>query len=154
MMTAHDLDTCTCGQPATRTLLARSYCDKCAEQILAPIRKKVALRDGVGFGEQNGKQRPDWGVGYADLQCNLCGATWVGPHWERCTWCQDALDHMRQWQAEILLRPELPDHQDARYVDAADAWAERLARAVRSELVTAQQALAAVQREAGRRVVA
>ncbi len=146
-MTVLDLDQCACGQPATRTLGARPYCDECAEQVLAPIRKKVAQRDGVGYGEQHGRRRPDWGYSYADLKCNLCGATWVGPIYERCTWCEDALDRMRQWQAEMLLDPDLPDPDDARYKAACGAWAQRLGRAVNSELVTVQQAIGALQRE-------
>ena len=149
-MSVVEIENCACGQPATRTLGARPYCDECAEEVLAPIRKRVARRDGVGYGEQAGKARPDWGAGWYDLACNLCAATWVGPLHERCAWCQTALDHMRTWQAEILLDPDLPDADDARYKAACEAWAERLGRGVRSALVTEQQAMAALQREARR----
>jgi hypothetical protein len=149
-VTVLDVEPCACGQPATRTLGATPYCDECAEQVLGPIRQKVAQRDGVGFGEQHGKRRPDWGFSYAELKCNMCGATWVGPLHERCSWCEDALDHMRAWQAEILLRPELPDRDDQRYDDAIQAWCGRLGRGIQAELITEQQAALAVQREARR----
>ena len=149
-MTVLELDECACGQPATRTLGARPYCDECAEEVLAPIRKRVARRDGVGYGEQTGRRRPDWGYSYADLTCNLCGATWTGPMYERCHWCQDALERMQAWQAEMLLDPDLPDAADERYKAACEAWAERLGRGVRSALVTEQQAMAALQRQARR----
>lgn len=144
--------TCACGRPATRTIAAVDHCDTCTETILTPLRKKIARSDGVGFGEPTGKMRPDWQPGYAELTCNTCAATWIGPAYERCAWCHTALEHMRAWQAEIVLRPELPDHDDARYQDAAGAWAERLGRAVTAELVTPSQAAAAIAREARRRV--
>ena len=144
------LGACFCGQPATRTLAFVAYCDGCLETILAPIRRRVAERHGIGLGEQHGPLRPDWGPRYADLQCSVCEATWVGPIGESCSWCADALEHMQQWQAEILLAPELPDVDDDRYEAAATAWAERLGRGVAAGLVTPQQAMAALQRESRR----
>jgi hypothetical protein len=144
------LGNCFCGQPATQTLCDIEYCHPCAETILAPIRKQVAQRHGTGFGEQVGPLRPDWGEHYADLQCSVCEAGWVGPIGEPCTWCQDALEHMQQWQAEILLHPDLPDPSDARYEAAAIAWAERVGRGVTAGLVTPQQAIRALEREARR----
>jgi hypothetical protein len=74
----------------------------------------------------------------------------VGPIGEPCSWCTDALDNMRQWQAEILLRPELPDADDDRYEAAVQAWAERLGRGVRAELITESQMVAAISREVRR----
>jgi hypothetical protein len=145
-----DLGACFCGQPATRTLAAVAYCDACAEVVLAPIRRRVAEHHGIGFGEQHGTLRPDWGPRYAELECCLCEAGWVGPIGEPCSWCTDALDNMRQWQAEILLRPELPDADDDRYEAAVQAWAERLGRGVRAELITESQMVAAISREVRR----
>lgn len=147
-----DLGRCFCGQPASRTLAAVAYCDGCAETVLAPIRRRVAERHGIGFGEQHGPMRPDWGPRFADLECSVCEATWVGPIGEPCSWCRDALEHMQQWQAEILLDPELPDVDDQRYEAAVTAWAERLGRGVKAELISESQMVAAIQREAGRRV--
>lgn len=147
-MTVVEIENCACGQPATRTLGARPYCDECAEQVLGPIRKRVARRDGVGYGVQTGRRRPDWGFSYADLTCNLCGAAWTGPVYERCSWCEDALDKMRAWQAEMLLDPDLPDRDDVRYPGAAVAWMERLERGVQAGLITDTQALAVCRREA------
>jgi hypothetical protein len=152
-VTMLDLGACFCGQPATRTLAAVPYCDPCAEVVLAPIRKKVAQRTGVGYGMQVGRLRPDWGPRFADLECCLCEATWVGPIGEQCSWCADALDNMRAWQAEMLLRPELPDHDDQRYDAAVEAWAGRLGRGIAADLITEPQATAAIQREV-RRVAA
>ena len=40
-----------------------------------------------------------------------------------------------------------PDPADGRYKAAVGAWAQRLGRAVNSELVTVQQAIGALQRE-------
>ena len=146
------LDACFCGRPATRTLAAVGSCDGCLETILAPIRRRVAERHGCGFGEQHGPLRPDWGSRYADLQCSVCEATWVGPIGEPCSWCADALEHMRAWQAEILLAPELPDVDDERYEAAATAWAERLGRGVRAGLISETQMMAVIRREVERRV--
>jgi hypothetical protein len=152
-VTMLDLGACFCGQPATRTLAAVAYCHGCAEVVLAPIRRHVAEHHGIGFGLQVGRLRPDWGPRYADLQCCLCEATWVGPIGEQCSWCTEALDNMRAWQAEMLLRPELPDHDDQRYDAAVEAWAGRLGRGIAADLITEPQATAAIQREV-RRVAA
>jgi hypothetical protein len=35
--------------------------------------------------------RPDHGDGYHDLRCVACDATWVGPTFQHCPWCIDAL---------------------------------------------------------------
>jgi hypothetical protein len=142
------LGSCFCGRPADRLLASNAYCQGCLDAVLGPIRKAVARRTGIGYGEQHGPLRPDWGPRYAELQCCFCEAGWVGPVGEQCSWCDEALENMRRWQAEILMRPELPDHDDARYPDAVIAWMERLARGVVAELITEQQALAAVKRQA------
>lgn len=149
-MTVLELGTCFCGQPATRTLGSVAYCDGCYETIVAPIRERVITAealDGVGVRAPAGRDRPDHGPGFVELACHQCGAGWVGYIGDPCTWCQDALEHMQQWQAEILLRPELPDPGDARYEAAVQAWGERLERGVSVGLVTTQQALAALQRQ-------
>lgn len=101
----------------------------------------------TGIGIQHGPQRPDWAPGWADLQCDQCDATWTGPIGETCGYCATNLTNMRQWQADKLLRPELPDPDDTRYVAAVTAWAQRLATAVKADLITRQHAETAYQRE-------
>ncbi len=137
---------CQCGAPAIQKLCAVAYCAPCADKILKQIRARVAKRQGLGFGEQTGQLRHDWGDDWADLECNVCGATWVGPIGEPCSWCAESLEHMRQWQTKILLRPELPDPDDERYPQAVVAWMQRLERGVEAELVTEPQILAAIRR--------
>lgn len=44
-----------------------------------------------GRGFQNGPLRPDWGDGWADLRCDRCGATWVGPLGEVCSFCEEII---------------------------------------------------------------
>ena len=78
--------------------------------------------------------------GYTALQCDQCDATWVGPDGEPCPWCIDALDHMRQWQAELTLTPPDTDVDDRNRPDTLKAWAQRLAVAVKAELITRQEA--------------
>lgn len=147
--------TCSCGQPATRTLCAVAYCHNCAETILTPIRQRVTAREperepSMGIGYQHGLLRPDHGDGWADLQCDVCGATWVGPLGEDCAYCLRWLELAQKVQREHLLRPELPDVDDERYEAAVEAWAERLGRGIAAELVTETQVTAAIQREAGK----
>lgn len=78
--------------------------------------------------------------GYTALQCDQCGATWVGPNGESCDWCQTALEHMRQWQAELVLTAPDCDPQDQRHPDAMIAWQERLANAIRAGIITKHDA--------------
>jgi hypothetical protein len=94
----------------------------------------------TGNGAQHGPMRPDWAPGFADLQCDQCKATWTGPIGEPCGYCAVALENMRRWQADKLLRPELPDPADRQYDAALRAWIERLARGVESDLITSDQA--------------
>jgi hypothetical protein len=95
-VTMLDLGACFCGQPATRTLAAVPYCDPCAEVVLAPIRERHPSNG--GYGRQIGLMRPDWGEGYADLECDHCHATWVGKIGEACGWCVKAMDEPRRLQ--------------------------------------------------------
>jgi hypothetical protein len=93
-----------------------------------------------GHGQQAGILRPEYGDGWAELQCDECDATWVGPIGEPCNWCAVALDNMRKWQAEKVLEAPDVDVEDERYDNAFDAWAERLAVAVKAEIITDTQA--------------
>lgn len=100
-----------------------------------------------GVGRQVGPLRPDWGEGWAELECDHCGAGWVGPIGEPCAWCAVSLERMRAWQADKLLHPELPDRDDCRRARALKAWAGRLARGVEAELIDADAARRAWKRE-------
>ncbi len=137
---------CQCGAPATHKLAAIAYCQPCHQRIVGPWREHHQTLDGTGQ-HISGLMRPDHGRGMADLACTTCDATWVGIPGEPCTWCADALEHMQQWQTEILLTPDLPDPDDGRYTAAVGAWAQRLGRGVSAALVTTQQAIGAIQRE-------
>lgn len=37
-----------------------------------------------------GATRPEFGIAYYDLACQLCNAKWVGVPGDPCTWCQEA----------------------------------------------------------------
>jgi hypothetical protein len=91
---------CVCGSSAVRTIGAISYCAGCAEALLTPIRRRVAQRDGIGFGEQVGRRRFDYGERYAELGCNVCGASWVGPIGEACIWCERRAERRARWRVE------------------------------------------------------
>lgn len=97
-MTVLDLNECHCGQPATRLLGARPYCDECAQEILAPIRAKHPSN-----GQQTGPLRPDYGPGWAELTCTTCGYQWVGTIGEPCGRCVERLEDGRK--ATLALVP-------------------------------------------------
>ena len=100
---------------------------------------------GIGHGQPT-RHRPDHTPTYYDLECDTCQATWVGPIYEACIWCETALEHQQAWQAELTLTPPDIDPDDEHYADTMRTWAQRLARAVESELVTRTQADAAWKR--------
>lgn len=104
----------------------------------------------IGTGIKDGPHRPDFGAGWANLTCDTCGATWVGPIGETCEWCATDQENQQRWQAEKLLAPELPDPADVRYPASFLAWGERLARAVTAGLVTKTQAADTYRRHAPR----
>jgi hypothetical protein len=93
-----------------------------------------------GHGQQTGILRPEYGDGWADLTCDECDATWVGPIGEPCNWCATALDNMRKWQAEKVLEAPDVDVDDERYEGVMLGWRERLRVAVTAELISDQQA--------------
>lgn len=126
-----------CGQPATKTLCAHTYCHTCAETILAPIRERQITREpSMGIGIPSGPH----------LECDLCGASWVGEAGEECEWCLRWLELALEQQRAVLLRPELPDPDDQHYQPALDAWIKRLAAAVDAELITETEARRTLER--------
>jgi hypothetical protein len=99
-----------------------------------------------GHGQQTGILRPEYGDGWAELQCDECDATWVGPIGEPCNWCATALDNMRRWQAEKVLEAPEVDPEDERYDGVMVAWGKRLRVAVEAGIITEQQARTAYER--------
>ncbi len=141
-------ETCpVCSEPARRTLGSRAYCRLGAEDLLEPLRDRVLTDEGgIGWGRQSGPLRPDWGPGWADLECTTCGATWTGPLGEVCGWCVRTHELLIGAHRAMLLRPQDLDN-DAKRVDRA----RRLAWAVQHELVTEHEAHAAIARQEARR---
>lgn len=119
-MTVLELDECACGQPATRTLGARPYCDECAEEVLGPIRAKHPSN-----GQQVGPLRQDYGKGWAELACTACGYTWVGMIGEPCGRCMDGLEGTRKAKLALAPPPSTNGRQNATQdpiSDSPDDW--------------------------------
>jgi hypothetical protein len=156
------LGTCArCPAQAVRTLGMAALCGDCAERILAPIRARVLERDGPrvlpattkggGVGRQVGALRLDYGPsGWADLQCDQCGAGWTGQIDTACPWCDERID--RQWddQRRLVLTPPDVDPDDRTYPQALVAWGERLNRAIESGLISVEEASTAYRKAVGR----
>lgn len=111
---------------------------------------RLEPNEATGTGAQVGPMRPDWGDGWADLECDECGAGWVGPVGEHCAYCVRSLELMRGWQADLLLRAPLPDVDDDRRLHAMTAWAQRLKVGIGAGLITSTQANTAWRREVRR----
>ena len=136
-------------------MLAFDYCTVCAESLLGPIRERVIAREGLeGYGVRHGIDRPEHGPGACELRCNDCNAGWIGLIGEECNYCARSLDLMLTWQREILLDHELPEPDDRRYADAAQGWAERLARGVEAGIITEIEARRTWDRRVKSRVAA
>jgi len=161
-----------CGQrPAVRLIGTVAHCAECAEAFLAPIRAGVIAKHGsVDVIRRRPATatgpRPDHGAGMWDMRCEACGAGWVGPYGDECSWCEEREERQRRDERESLLRPAWLDTSDGdgRYdalsdVDkavwnrtrgiatnsgAVNGWLERLARAVACGLVTEPEALGAI----------
>jgi hypothetical protein len=116
----------------------------------------------------DGYPRPDHGDGYVDRVCATCGASWVGLADAGCWWCERALERLRADQRRVLLDPPWlrTDAGHPRYdaldeagkavwdrtrgqsrgADSVVTWAARLRRAVETELITRNEAGAAMRR--------
>jgi hypothetical protein len=108
----------------------------------------------IGYGCQSGPLRPDYGDNWAEVECNLCGAGWVGIIEEDCAYCELREERTLVDQKRLLLWPNLPDIDDSARPNAIGAWAERLALGVTAEIITRQEARHAFDRENGRGHVA
>ena len=135
---------------------ASAYCADCADEIIAEIRGRILARDGLGVGVIAGHREPDLGPHIWQLACSVCQATWSGRNGDPCPWCVAAAERQRLEQRRLLLYPDWLHEDGPRYDDLSDvdtavwdrtrcqvrgagsieAWAERLARSVQSELIT------------------
>jgi len=141
-----------CGEPADQPLYKGGICAPCYDELAERVAAHTALR---GHGRRvepcqlAAAIRARFPSQYCMLRCTSCSSTWYGPRGESCSGCAADLDRMQRHQAQVLLTPELPDVDDARYDGAVRAWGERLARAVEAELISEQTALAAWRKAVG-----
>jgi hypothetical protein len=104
----------------------------------------------TGSGRQDGRLREEYGANHAELTCDACEASWVGPIGEVCAWCLASEDNQRRWQADKTLTPPGVERDDEGYEGAMTAWAKRMAVAVEADIITRAQAQAARRREVAR----
>ena len=133
-----------CGAPGVRNLGSNGYCGGHLTQLYSTFDARVFGLWGVGF--QIGRDRPDHGAAYADLQCVACQAEWVGIPGDPCWWCKRAREITWEWQATLVLTPPDVSVNDVRYDAAMKAWATRLAVAVRAGVVLERDARRVVER--------
>jgi len=131
----------TCGAPGVKNLGTKGYCAAHLTDLYRMF--DVEVWNGRGIGLQAGPRRPDHGPEFAELECAVCSATWVGTLFEPCGWCEHTIDAMRAGQVRLLLNPELPDVDDVRHDGAIRGWGERLARGVEAGLITDAAAMQA-----------
>jgi len=105
---------------------------------------------GAGVGQQVGPLRTDWGPDWADLQCPICDASWVGRIGSLCYWCCKSLANMIQWQREAVLTPPDMELGDKRRPNALLAWGKRLKVQVDAGNITKEEAERVYKRELGR----
>jgi hypothetical protein len=96
----------------------------------------------LGHGQQDGPMRPDYGLGWADLRCDRCAATWVGIINDPCGWCERSRLLLIDAQRAILRDPELCDPADTRYPEQRRQWAQRLVTATAAGICTRGEARA------------
>lgn len=138
-----------CGQPSVRMLGIHVYCHECAEALLDPIRRRILWDEsGIGIGFQHGRTRPDWGPGFAELECSVCSATWVGPVGEECGYCLRTHEALLDAHRAALLRPD--PEMLATAQKQAD-WVRRLAWAVDAGLLHEHEARAVIRRQEAQR---
>jgi len=121
-----------------------------AAMALAPDTRDDYTNQPVGM--ICGIARPEYGPAIYDLQCQICEATWSGIPGDPCWWCERSIEIQLEHQAELLLTPPDVDRDDINYEAKMRGWSERLARGVKAEIITEQQARNA-SRAADRRAV-
>jgi hypothetical protein len=114
--------------------------------LLAPIRERVDARDGwvepiTRDGVRYLHHAPTHGVGMWWMECNVCGATWVGPVEDECGWClRRYLRAMTDERVALLTR---------RPHETQGEWAARLVGGLRRGVISRIQMERAI-RHAGR----
>ena len=136
----------TCGAVGVRNVGTRGYCATHISDLYRSFAPQVWT---VGIGVLAGVARPEHGPEFHELACVACDATWVGPLFESCWWCERALAVQQDAQAVLALTAPDCDPADARWAGAMEAWRGRLRRAVEAELITATQAERAWDRTRG-----
>lgn len=139
----------TCGNPGVRNVAAKGYCAHHLHVLYATFGPEAWVDGGVGL--QSGRACPEYGPLEYELTCCCCGATWTGIPGDACHWCRRAIEIQIDHQIDLLLTPPDVDPDDITFDAKIEAWAERLARGIKSGLITKQQAEAAA-RSADRRV--
>lgn len=137
-----------CGSTdSLRQVLAVHVCADCWWRTFGEAHARHEYEEhGHGSMLQSGRKRPDYGNGWADCSCSVCGYQAVAPIGDPCHACIIAAERHRAWHVEKLLTPPDVDRDDPSSRGRLEAWVERLARAVDSELITEAQALAAIRR--------
>lgn len=124
---------CECGEPGVQNLGTKGYCSTHLSELLRSFKPEAFELSGRWV--EVGCYRPDHGPGYAECECPGCGATAVAVVGSPCAYCEHAKVRMLDWQAQKALTPP-----ESRHSGALEAWAERLAVAVRAGIVTEDEA--------------
>ena len=119
--------TCSkCGQnEGVHAMGTSCWCDECRNELVEKVQQRpepmqvgeagydnIATRiegqladrdDSVGM--QVGELRPDWGDGWAELECVTCHYGWVGPIGEVCQTCLNRQERTLTEQRDIVLQP-------------------------------------------------
>lgn len=128
----------SCGRDGVKNLGIHGYCIDHLAELTALLDPSV--HSVIGYGLPDGPWQ----------RCVRCGATWDGYAFQSCRWCWAEYDSLIRLSVKAVLTPPDVDPDDARHPNALRAWAERLAAAVKAELITEQDARTAMQREARR----
>ncbi len=135
-----------CGvNPGSRPVAAQDWCEPCWLTFRDDVTRRV-ITETPSTLVQRGVLRPDHGAGMAEVECLSCAATLVAVPLDPCPYCEVAWERMVQWQAEKLLRPQLPDPDDVRFLASAQAWLDRMAVGVSAGIITEAQARSAWER--------
>lgn len=148
-MTAPRWPCAACGAPGVRNLGSRGYCAGHLTELYQTVGAEAWLWSGGGVGLPE-LRRPDRGDGMYEVRCSACSASWVGPAFGRCAWCQAWLEQAQEVAAQRVLRPPVIDPDAADYEPTMRRWADKLGRAVEAGLVDRGEALRAWRSGVGR----